>query len=110
MRPLKKQLYRIKLRKFGTTLMNQQQHGMISARCNKIFEQVINDSHQYNNIDRAVTNPFDEDTIDNLLYAKCWIDTAQWHMEDEIRNPGIEPVEALEGKRGRDPANQERTD
>lgn len=83
---------------------------MISARCNKIFEQAIADYHKYNDIGRPIENPFDEHTLDNLLYAKCWIDTAQWHMEDEIRNPGIDPVAALEWKRRIDRSNQERTD
>jgi hypothetical protein len=83
---------------------------MISARCNQIFEQVILDYHQYNDINKAIENPFTANSRDNLLYTKCWIDTAQWHMEDEIRNPGIAPVEALEWKRRIDRSNQERTD
>jgi len=83
---------------------------MISARCNQIFEQAILDYHQYNDINKAIENPFTSNSRDNLLYTKCWIDTAQWHMEDEIRNPGISPVEALEWKRRIDRSNQERTD
>ena len=83
---------------------------MISARCNQIFEQVILDYHQYDDINRVIENPFTSNSRDNLLYTKCWIDTAQWHMEDEIRNPGISPVEALEWKRRIDKSNQERTD
>jgi len=83
---------------------------MISARCNQIFERVVSDYHLYNDINKNIENPFAKDTLDNLLYSKCWIDTAQWHMEDEIRNPGIAPVEALEWKRRIDKSNQERTD
>ncbi|CAN5531001.1 DUF4254 domain-containing protein [soil metagenome] len=83
---------------------------MISERCNYVFEQVINHYHQYNDIDHAGENLYAEGSLDHLLYAKCWIDTAQWHMEDEIRNPAIEPSEALKWKRRIDASNQERTD
>ena len=83
---------------------------MISERCNQVFEQVINHYHQFNNIDHAFTNPYEPGSFDNLLYAKCWIDTAQWHMEDEIRNPEIAPADALTWKRRIDSSNQDRTD
>ncbi len=83
---------------------------MISKLCNEVFERAINDYHLYNDIDKAYENPFEEGTFDNVLYIKCWIDTAQWHMEDEIRNPSIDPVEALKWKRRIDSSNQERTD
>ncbi|WP_432714408.1 DUF4254 domain-containing protein [Pedobacter sp.] len=83
---------------------------MISSLCNKIFEDVINDYHQYNNIDHQVQNPYAINTLEHLLYMKCWIDTAQWHMEDVVRNPNIDPVEGLQWKRRIDKSNQERTD
>jgi hypothetical protein len=83
---------------------------MISEQCNKIFEQVIEDYHLYNDINHAYKNPFAADSLEGLLYAKCWIDTAQWHMEDEIRNPSIEPNEAVQWKRRIDKSNQDRTD
>jgi hypothetical protein len=83
---------------------------MISKQCNQIFEQVVKDYHKYNNIDHVCENPYGKGSIENLLYSKCWIDTAQWHMEDEIRNPLIDPVEALQWKRRIDGSNQERTD
>jgi hypothetical protein len=83
---------------------------MISSLCNKIFEDVINDYHLYNDIDQAIRNPYDLNTLEHLLYLKCWIDTAQWHMEDVIRNPEIDPAEALQWKRRIDKSNQERTD
>jgi len=83
---------------------------MISELCNKIFEQVVTDYHQHNNIDYAFVNTYAEGTLANLLYTKCWIDTAQWHMEDEIRNPSIEPTEAVKWKRRIDQSNQDRTD
>jgi hypothetical protein len=44
------------------------------------------------------------------LYAKNWVDTVQWHLEDIIRNPQIDPVEALALKRRIDSSNQVRTD
>lgn len=83
---------------------------MISSLCNKIFEDVINDYHQYNNIDHPIQNPYAINTLEHLLYLKCWIDTAQWHMEDVVRNPNIDPVEGLQWKRKIDKSNQERTD
>jgi hypothetical protein len=44
------------------------------------------------------------------LYFKNWIDTVQWHYEDIIRDPNIDPVAALTLKRKIDASNQERTD
>jgi hypothetical protein len=83
---------------------------MISERCNQVFAEVINHYHQYNDINKTGKNPYTSGSLDYLLYAKCWIDTAQWHMEDEVRNPSIEPIEALKWKRRIDASNQERTD
>jgi hypothetical protein len=83
---------------------------MISALCNRIFEQAINEYHQYNDIHKAAPNPFTPGSIEFLLYTKCWIDTAQWHMEDEVRHPDIKPEAALNWKREIDRSNQERTD
>jgi len=83
---------------------------MVSERCNQIFERVVNDYHQHNNINYVYKNPYADNRFESLLYAKCWIDTAQWHMEDEIRNPAIEASEALQWKRRIDASNQERTD
>ena len=83
---------------------------MISNLCNRIFEQYINDYHVFNNIDQAYQNPYANGSIEFLLYAKNWIDTAQWHMEDEVREPSIAPADALLWKRRIDASNQERTD
>ena len=84
---------------------------MISALCNKIFEKSISDYHVTDNIDTPVANPYPaENLLEHLLYQKNWIDTVQWHLEDIIRNPGIDPVEALAIKRRIDSSNQERTD
>lgn len=81
-----------------------------TQNANLIFSQVIRDYHVTDNIDTAIQNPYDEDTIENRLYLKCWIDTVQWHFEDIIRDPNIDPTAALILKRRIDKSNQERTD
>ena len=83
---------------------------MISKLCNKIFQDVINDYHRSNDIDQPIYNTYKTGTIEHLLYLKCWIDTVQWHMEDVVRNPEIDPEEGLQWKRRIDASNQERTD
>jgi hypothetical protein len=75
-----------------------------------IFEEATNDYHQTDNVDFPVQNPYRESDIESYLYLKNWIDTVQWHLEDIIRNPDIDPVEALKLKRRIDKSNQERTD
>lgn len=83
---------------------------MFSARCNKIFEQVVIDYHQCNDIFKTPQPPFENNSLESILYKKCWIDTAQWHMEDEIRSPDIQAVEVVKWKRAIDSSNQDRTD
>lgn len=78
--------------------------------CNQIFNKVIADYHLTDNIDTPINNPYDRDSIENRLYLKCWIDTVQWHYEDIIRDPHIDPIEALQLKRRIDRSNQDRTD
>lgn len=78
--------------------------------CNKVFNQAIADYHVKDNIDTPINNPYDRDSIENRLYLKCWIDTVQWHFEDIIRDPHIDPIEALNLKRRIDRSNQDRTD
>lgn len=77
---------------------------------NRLFDQVIADYHLHDHVDQEFVNPIEQEGINNLLYHKCWIDTVQWHLEDIIRNPSIDPVEALSIKRRIDASNQERTD
>ena len=77
---------------------------------NSIFNQAINDYHHYDNVDQPINNPFPADTFDNLLSHKCWVDTVQWHLEDIIRDPHIDPLTALKIKRRIDQSNQVRTD
>tara|TARA_B100000949_G_scaffold186350_1_gene168599 strand:- start:22599 stop:23207 length:609 start_codon:yes stop_codon:yes gene_type:complete len=85
---------------------------MFSDKANKIFAEVINKYHEINTVDQAFSNPYDKDSqlIEHLLYRKCWIDTVQWHYEDIIRDPNIDPVAALKLKRQIDASNQDRTD
>ncbi|HCN52875.1 MAG: DUF4254 domain-containing protein [Prevotella sp.] len=78
--------------------------------CNQIFKQVIRDYHEKDNVDAPISNPYDRDSIENRLYLKCWIDTVQWHLEDIIRDPHIDPNNALALKRRIDRSNQDRTD
>lgn len=81
-----------------------------SAICTTLFEEAINKYHLSDDVDAPSHNPHAEGSLEHLLYAKCWIDTVQWHLEDIIRNPEIEPVEALAIKRRIDSSNQDRTD
>ena len=78
--------------------------------CNEIFYKAIADYHVKDDIETPINNPYDRDSIENRLYLKCWIDTVQWHFEDIIRDPHIDPVEALNLKRRIDRSNQDRTD
>jgi hypothetical protein len=85
---------------------------MFSEKANAIFQALINQYHVKNHVDQSFENPYDESKhlIEHLLYRKCWIDTVQWHYEDIIRDPNIEPVAALTLKRQIDASNQDRTD
>ena len=83
----------------------------VSSICNKVFKIAIDDYHISNSVDGKKTNPFnDSSSLEKIIYNKCWIDTVQWHLEDIIRKPNIEPSEALKIKRRIDSSNQERTD
>ena len=83
---------------------------MFTSKSNRIFAQVIDDYHRCDDVDAPVRNPYTNGSIEYLLYLKNWIDTVQWHLEDIIRDPNIDPVEALKIKRRIDRSNQERTD
>ena len=83
---------------------------MFTKNANQIFERVIADYHRWDDVDHPMENPFEAGSLDALLYHKNWIDTVQWHLEDIIRNPEIDPVEALAIKRRIDKSNQDRTD
>lgn len=81
-----------------------------TKQCIEIFNRSINDYHLKNDVDTPIQNPYNEGTIENRLYLKNWIDTVQWHLEDIIRDPNIDPLEALALKRRIDKSNQDRTD
>ena len=81
---------------------------MNASYCFSIFDTAINNYHQTDDVDTELNNP--HQGIEGLLYHKCWIDTVQWHLEDIIRDPNINPEEALVIKRRIDKSNQDRTD
>ncbi len=85
---------------------------MFTEKANKIFQEVIDTYHIVDDPYQAFENKYDESTqlLEHLLYRKCWIDTVQWHYEDIIRDPNIDPVAALDLKRKIDASNQDRTD
>jgi len=75
-----------------------------------IFEQAIIDYHIIDDVYQPVLNPYEKGSVEHLLYAKNWVDTVQWHYEDIVRDPNIDPVAALDLKRKIDASNQVRTD
>lgn len=83
---------------------------MKSAAAYSIFEQSVKDYHVLDRIDQPYYNPHPPKSLSHLMYRKNWIDTIQWHYEDIIRDPGINPLEALELKRKIDASNQDRTE
>ncbi len=83
---------------------------MNALEYNQIFDSVIKKYHIIDKVDQAFENPYPKDILEHLLYRKSWIDTVQWHYEDIIRMPDINPVEALTLKRKIDASNQDRTD
>lgn len=85
-------------------------HGKFTELCTGIFETVIDQYHVKNHVDTSIQNPYAIPSIEYYLYLKNWIDTVQWHLEDIIRRPDIDPTEALVIKRRIDKSNQDRTD
>lgn len=85
---------------------------MFSETANQLFQEVIEKYHIINTVDQPFNNAYDKDAnlLKHLLYRKCWIDTVQWHYEDIIRDPQIDPIAALKLKRQIDASNQDRTD
>ncbi|MCI9284671.1 MAG: DUF4254 domain-containing protein [Muribaculaceae bacterium] len=75
-----------------------------------VFEETTRKYHETDHVDAVVANPYEDGSIDHVLFAKNWIDAVQWHLEDIIRDPAIDPVEALALKRRIDRSNQDRTD
>ncbi len=83
---------------------------MFSSLANRVFQESIVKYHEIDTVDQPFENPYPKDDIAHLLYRKNWIDTVQWHYEDIIRDPEIDPVAALVLKRKIDASNQDRTD
>jgi cell division protein FtsB len=81
-----------------------------TEQANNIFLQAIRDYHLTDDVDANIRNPYQQGSIEYSLYLKCWIDTVQWHLEDIIRDPHINPADALGLKRRIDRSNQDRTD
>ena len=81
-----------------------------SNLCNEIFWKSTTDYHVTDSVDAPMNNPYELKTIEYYLYFKNWIDAVQWHFEDIIRDPQIEPNAALTLKRRIDKSNQDRTD
>lgn len=92
------------------TSIKSEQYMSFTQQCNEIFNKAIDDYHVTDNVDTPINNPYERESIANRLYLKCWIDTVQWHLEDIIRDPHIDPIEALSIKRRIDRSNQDRTD
>ncbi|MDO5616885.1 MAG: DUF4254 domain-containing protein, partial [Cruoricaptor ignavus] len=76
----------------------------------EIFNKAVNDYHITDCVDAHEQNTYTKGSLEHLLYAKNWIDTVQWHLEDIIRDENINPDEALKLKRRIDSSNQKRTD
>ncbi|MFI3327787.1 MAG: DUF4254 domain-containing protein [Rikenellaceae bacterium] len=83
---------------------------MFTKSANEIFQRSIADYHINDSVDHPIANPYSDGSIEHLLYHKNWIDAVQWHLEDIIRDPQIDPAAALEIKRRIDASNQVRTD
>ena len=83
---------------------------MKAQECIDIFNRSIRDYHEHDDVDHAMESPYETNTIEHLMYLKNWIDTVQWHLEDIIRDPNIDPVKGMEIKRRIDHSNQNRTD
>lgn len=81
-----------------------------AAMANEVFDRSVADYHVADSIDAPAPRPYDENSVQAVLYAKNWIDAAQWHMEDIIRDPEIDPAQGMVLKRRIDESNQRRTD
>lgn len=82
----------------------------LSSLAISVFEKSVEDYHVFDDINKEVNNPYQEKSFEHLLYEKNWIDTVQWHYEDIIRDPNIDPIEGMKLKRLIDSSNQNRTE
>jgi len=81
-----------------------------AEKCNGIFDSAVEAYHLKDDVDAVIENPHGPSTVEHTLFAKCMVDAVQWHLEDIIRDPAIDPVDALALKRRIDRSNQVRTD
>ena len=82
----------------------------IADMANEVFDSSVADYHKTDNVDAPCVNPYEKGSLEAIFYDKNWVDAVQWHLEDIIRDPEIDPREALELKRRIDRSNQVRTD
>ncbi len=75
----------------------------------EIFQKAIADYHQIDQIEASIKNPYEQASLNHLLYLKCWIDTVQWHCEDDVRHPSIDAESVRYLKNKIDQLNQTRT-
>ena len=83
---------------------------MKALKCISLFNSCIEKYHLKDHVDTPLASPFETNSFEDLLYKKNWIDTVQWHLEDIIRDPKIDPINGISLKRRIDKSNQERTD
>ncbi len=83
---------------------------MKAEELSKVFIGCIEDYHIMDDVNQSLVNPFDVRDFNQLIYNKCWIDTVQWHYEDLIRDPNINPEDGMSLKKLIDLSNQKRTD
>lgn len=85
---------------------------MFTVKAIEIFNHATLDFKKTSEIDQPFINRYNANDhyIESVLYRKSWIDTVQWAYEDIIRDPNIDPQEALDLKRKIDSSNQDRTD
>ncbi len=95
---------------FYISVSLQKKEKMFSKKALSIFQESIEKYHVLDDVDQEFFNPYESGSIEFLLFRKNWIDTVQWHYEDIIRDPEINPDEALQLKRRIDASNQDRTD
>jgi hypothetical protein len=85
---------------------------MFTVKAIEIFNHATLDFKKTSKIGQPFINRYNANDhyIESVLYRKSWIDTVQWAYEDIIRDPNIDPQEALDLKRKIDASNQDRTD
>ena len=82
----------------------------IADLANQVFDLTVKNYHDLDHVDAKHVNPYPENSLEAIFFEKNLVDAVQWHLEDIIRDPDIDPVEALKLKRRIDASNQVRTD